>query len=239
MAKAPIKSEARAIKKIMNDYGGDATRIKDLARNTIIVSQEKIGSVAAELASRGANIKVINGSVDPLGYSGVNSNPRTQAGIFGEIQANSPEMLYAKEPESLARALLGDKIYDSVAARTNVPGGLGHVYYEQWRVLDANSSLANSIAEQSRPTITLCEELMVINNGPIFSEGDVFIDYPFEEVLFRWDHVARKVYRRFYGGGESPDPVPQDNRLFNDAILFGNKITREQYHGEGNVNDQY
>ncbi|WP_139791338.1 hypothetical protein [Chromobacterium violaceum] len=108
VAKAPIKSEARALEKIANDYGGDAMRIKDLARNTIIVSQEKIELVAAELASRGENVKVINSDVDSLGYSGVNSNLRTQSSIFGEVQINSPEMIYAKEPESVARTLLGD-----------------------------------------------------------------------------------------------------------------------------------
>lgn len=30
VAKAPIKSQERAIQKITNDYGGDATKIKDL-----------------------------------------------------------------------------------------------------------------------------------------------------------------------------------------------------------------
>jgi hypothetical protein len=65
--------------------------------------------------------------------------------------------------------------------------------------------------------------------GELFARGDVYIDYPFEEVMFRWDHGAMKVYRRFYGEDESPDPVAHDNRLFNDAIQFGDQITREQY----------
>lgn len=42
----------RALQKTMNDYGGDATRIKDLARNTIIVPAEKVSAIAAELAQR-------------------------------------------------------------------------------------------------------------------------------------------------------------------------------------------
>jgi len=96
VAKAPIKSQDRATQKIMNDYDGDATKIKDLARNTIIVSPEKMDAVAAELAKRGANVKVINGTTDPLGYSGVNSTIKTQAGIFGEVQVNTPAMIYAR-----------------------------------------------------------------------------------------------------------------------------------------------
>ena len=150
VAKAPIKSEARAREKIDNDYGGDATRIKDLARNTIIVESDQINSVAAELGKRGANVKVIEGAANEMGYSGVNSTMQTRAGIPGEIQVNSPEMIYAKEPEPLARVLLGDDTYNAVAAKTQVPGGLGHKYYEDFRVLDKASPEAQAIADKSK-----------------------------------------------------------------------------------------
>lgn len=150
VAKAPIKSQERAIQKINGDYEGDPTKIKDLARNTIIVEGDKVNTVAGELASRGAKVKVIDGASDPLGYSGVNSTVNTKAGIPAEIQVNSPEMIYAKESEPMARALLGDDAYNAVAARTDVPGGLGHKYYEEWRVLDPKSPEAQAIAEKSR-----------------------------------------------------------------------------------------
>jgi hypothetical protein len=150
VATAPIKSPERAMEKILNDYGGDATRIKDLARNTIVVSQDQIDSVAAELSARGAAVKVIDGATDPLGYSGVNATVETQAGVYGEIQVNSPEMIYAKEDEVSARSILGDDVYDSISSTTGVPGGLGHSYYEQWRVLDPASAEAQSIADLSK-----------------------------------------------------------------------------------------
>ncbi|WP_339533364.1 PAAR domain-containing protein [Pseudomonas mucidolens] len=150
VAKAPIKSEARAREKIDNDYGGDATRIKDLARNTIIVESDQIGAVTAELGKRGANVKVIDGATNEMGYSGVNSTVQTRAGIPGEIQVNSPQMIYAKEPEPLARVLLGDDTYNAVAAKTEVPGGLGHKYYEDFRVLDKASPEAQAIADKSK-----------------------------------------------------------------------------------------
>ncbi len=70
---------------------------------------------------------------------------------------------------------------------------------------------------------------MGVGKGPWFDERDVFVDYPFEDVMFRWDHVAEKVYKRFYGEPENPEPVRPDNRLFNDALRFGDEITREQY----------
>ncbi|MGB2517948.1 hypothetical protein AYI75_13945 [Shewanella algae] len=138
VAKAPIKSQERAIQKIMNHYGGDVSRIKDLARNTIIVSPDKMDLVVAELAQRGAKVKVINGATDPLGYSGVNSTIKTQAGIFGEIQVNTPAMIYAKESEPMARTLLGDDLYSSIATKSGIPGGQGHKLYEQWRVLPSS-----------------------------------------------------------------------------------------------------
>ena len=150
VAKAPIKSVERAHQKIADDYNGVASHIKDLARNTIIVDQKNVGAVAAELGKRGADLKIIDGASDPLGYSGVNSSLKTRAGINAEIQVNTPEMIYAKEPPHLARALLGDELYNGVAAKSSVEGGLGHKFYEQWRVLPSKSSEAKAIADQSK-----------------------------------------------------------------------------------------
>lgn len=83
VAKAPINSKDRAAQKIIDDYGGDTSPIKDLPRNTIIVAPDKVDSVLAELAKRRAKVKVINGMTAPLGYNGVNSSIKTQAGIYG------------------------------------------------------------------------------------------------------------------------------------------------------------
>jgi len=70
---------------------------------------------------------------------------------------------------------------------------------------------------------------MPINKGEIFAKRDVYIDYPFEEVMFRWDYIEQKVYVRFYGSAEKSDPIPHDNRLYNDALLCGGEISREKY----------
>jgi hypothetical protein len=69
----------------------------------------------------------------------------------------------------------------------------------------------------------------MLNKGKLFAERDVYIDYPFEQVMYRWDRNTRTIYRKFYGSQESPDPVLQDNRLFNDAILYGQEISRDDY----------
>lgn len=70
---------------------------------------------------------------------------------------------------------------------------------------------------------------MPINKGSRFNERDIFIDYSFEEVMFRWDYLRRQIFRKFYGEPEGSEPVPHDNRLFNDALLYGDEIPRAKY----------
>ncbi|HJO67868.1 MAG TPA: PAAR domain-containing protein [Sphingomonas sanguinis] len=149
VAKAPIKSEARALEKINNDYDGDASRIKDLARNTIIVPKERIPDATAMLRDRGVTIKEITPSQESLGYSGINGTMKTQSGITGEIQVNSPEMIYAKESPANARAILGDETYNDIANRVGVPGGRGHALYEDYRSLPPSDPTREGIAQES------------------------------------------------------------------------------------------
>lgn len=58
---------------------------------------------------------------------------------------------------------------------------------------------------------------------------DVFIDYEFEEVTYRWDHLGKKIYVKFYGAQERAKPVAPDHRLYREALCSGREITREQY----------
>ncbi|WP_203144034.1 hypothetical protein [Marinobacter mangrovi] len=160
VATAPFKSRARATQKILNEYDGDSYKIKDLARNTIIAPEDRIDSVVSELASRGANIKRIDGTSNPLGHSGVNTTVNTRAGIVAEVQVNTPDMIYAKEPESIARSMMGDDLYNTTAARHSVKGGQGHKLYEEWRELEnPDSDEAKKIADRSK------KYYMTIRNG--------------------------------------------------------------------------
>jgi len=70
---------------------------------------------------------------------------------------------------------------------------------------------------------------MPINKGEEFSKRDVFIDYPYEEVMFRWDHLNEKCYKKFYGKVESNILVESSNHLFNEALRFGDEITKIKY----------
>lgn len=70
---------------------------------------------------------------------------------------------------------------------------------------------------------------MPVEKGDIFAKRDVFVDYPFEEIMYRWDHKTKKTYRKFYGEAEDPDPVPHDNGLYNEALLSGDEIPDVAY----------
>lgn len=70
---------------------------------------------------------------------------------------------------------------------------------------------------------------MGIEKGERFDQQDIYVDYDFENVMFRWDCMEKKIYRKFYGKQESSEPVPHDNRLFNDALLYGSEISLTEY----------
>jgi hypothetical protein len=156
VAKAPLKSPERALEKIVGDYGGDASRIKDLARNTIVVPAGKEQSALDALLRARPDIdpktvKILDAAKDPLGYSGINVTVPTQAGIHAEIQINSPEMIYAKERPEIARTILGDDLYNQIASKPGrPPGGLGHEFYEEYRSLPDDSPESDAIAAKSR-----------------------------------------------------------------------------------------
>ncbi len=94
--------------------------------------------------------KVVESSLNPLGYSGVNSALKAQSGIVGEIQLNTPAMIYAKESGPRERTLLDDDLYDSTSLKAGVPGGKGYELYEQWRSLPAIGSQRSVIPVQSK-----------------------------------------------------------------------------------------
>ena len=70
---------------------------------------------------------------------------------------------------------------------------------------------------------------MAIKTGEYLNTKDVYIDYPFEEVMFRRMKNDGAIYRKFYEEEEYSDLINHDNRLFNDALLSGDEITQEEY----------
>jgi hypothetical protein len=70
---------------------------------------------------------------------------------------------------------------------------------------------------------------MAIKSGEYLNTKDVYVDYSFEEVMFRRMKKDGAIYRKFYGEKESLELISHDNRLFNDALLYGEEITKEEY----------
>jgi hypothetical protein len=147
---APLKGKVRALQKIINEYSGDVRAIGDLARNTIVVDARKVANVAEFLKQKGVKVYVFDPKKDPFGYSGVNAVIETKNGILAEIQVNSPEMIFAKEPRPIAEMLLGQKVYDELVQKHGDIGGKGHVFYEKGRSLRRGSKRWLKITAESR-----------------------------------------------------------------------------------------
>jgi hypothetical protein len=63
-----------------------------------------------------------------------------------------------------------------------------------------------------------------------FQAGDVYIDFPYEDVKFRFEKRTRKVYGRFYGKPEHE--IDPKSVLYHEAISAGTLITREEYFSD-------
>ncbi len=154
VSKAPVKSVERAAKKAVLDYDGDVRRVQDLARNTVIVGPDKtaaaIDDIVKKMKVQARHIKRTTAEHDPLGYSGAIINVEQANGMLAEIQVNSPEMIFAKEPEVLAEHILGSALFSKIKSVTGLPGGQGHKFYEVWRQLPVGSAEADRIAAMSR-----------------------------------------------------------------------------------------
>ena len=61
----------------------------------------------------------------------------------------------------------------------------------------------------------------------LFQKGDVYIDDPYQDCKFRFDHAADKYYAREYGGQEHE--INHTNSFFREAMSSGKVITRDEY----------
>ena len=137
LAKAKLKSKERTVEKIAQRYEGNVLRINDIARNTIVVSKNKMHEALSLIKKEypGCNVSEFSERTDPLGYSGINITVFTHAGLKAEIQINTPEMIYAKEKKENAQKILGKNYYSEIKKKLGIEGGKGHVYYEKYRKL--------------------------------------------------------------------------------------------------------
>jgi hypothetical protein len=122
----------------------------DIVRNTFVASDDIKESLIIDIKKSFEVIRVKHQSFSNLGYSGTIVNFKSSTGFIGEIQINTPQMIYAKEPN--ARQIIGSKLYDEIHCKSGVECGLGHKYYEQHRILSPNKNAKEmvEIEEKSR-----------------------------------------------------------------------------------------
>lgn len=125
--------------------------LKDAVRNTIIVDEDKIEEVLSALEESGMVLRIKRQTPDKfMGYSGNIVNITTSNGMTAEIQVNTAKMIYAKETPAVAKSILGEDVWNKIAKETGLEGGLGHKFYEQFRVLDKMSPKAAEIERLSK-----------------------------------------------------------------------------------------
>ncbi|MDY3104557.1 MAG: hypothetical protein SOW45_07650 [Prevotella sp.] len=149
-----LKSEASIMRKVLSErerlQSFSAKDLKDTVRTTIISEMKDIESIIQELANE-PNITAVKRQTAEkyFGYTGTIINLRTSKWIIGEIQVNTPRMIYAKEKPEIAKAILGEKVWNQIEREVKLPGGLGHELYEKMRILDKETAEWLAIRDMS------------------------------------------------------------------------------------------
>lgn len=144
-----FKSTTSITRKVITE-GITPYDIKDAVRTTIIVPKSRIEDVLEELHKTEGFLRLKRQKPESfMVYSGNIVNIRTTNGLTAEIQVNTERMIYAKERPEDAKRILGKKRWEEIHNETGMEGGLGHKYYEQWRILDKSSNEALKIVEKS------------------------------------------------------------------------------------------
>ena len=144
-----FKSTTSITRKVITE-GITPYDIKDAVKTTIIVPKSRIEDVLEELYKTEGFLRLKKQKPESfMGYSGNIVNIRTTNGLTAEIQVNTERMIFAKERPEDAKRILGKKRWEEIHNETGMEGGLGHKYYEQWRILDKSSNEALKIVEKS------------------------------------------------------------------------------------------
>lgn len=146
-----LKSDRRILEKAIAAYYGDIARVGDIIRNTFIVRDAERISEVIKSIEQTFKVERMKNHATQLGYTGDLINVWVRDGIRAEIQVNTPQMIYAKE--TAARDIIGDDIYKAIRKATGLPPGMGHKYYEEWRVMtpaEKASKKGHDLVEKSR-----------------------------------------------------------------------------------------
>jgi len=165
----PLKGTDRAVLKILGDYEGDASRIKDVLRSTVEVKTHQDAQAAADQIR--SQFKVISerNNLDPKiespdGYRDIKFNVDIN-GRVAEIQVNTPRMIAAKDAnhglyearDEIIRSVGGNRALLSPreqAAVANLDARMRAVYDEASRLdLQDSTNLSKSASESRTPDL--------------------------------------------------------------------------------------
>lgn len=143
-----LKSVESVKRKILLE-GTSVSKLKDLIRNTFIVEASKLDEILFELKGE---FKVVRHKVQTpenfAGYSGHILNIEFGDGLVGEIQVNTPQMIFGKEKPEISKTLLGEELFEK-CRKSGVAPGRGHEIYERIRVLPKTSGEAVVLIKES------------------------------------------------------------------------------------------
>lgn len=128
--------------------------IYDLVRNTIIVrDNSEIHAIVEEIQrqflipyGKGGQRRIKPQNTQ-MGYTGIIVNVQLK-GVCGEIQINIPQMIYAKDDS--AKFLLPKDVFDEIRRKSGLECGLGHKYYEEWRLPGTSPERKRELEKLSR-----------------------------------------------------------------------------------------
>lgn len=144
-----FKSKSSIMRKVNTEHVTPYD-IKDAVRTTIIAPKSEIERILKELNNLPSFIRLKQQKPESfMGYSGNIVNIRTSNGLTAEIQVNTDRMIYAKELPEEAKRILGENRWNEIHKETGLEGGLGHKYYEEWRMMDKSNPKAIEIAKKS------------------------------------------------------------------------------------------
>lgn len=123
-------------------------KLKDAVRTTIVVDKDNIQSIISEFRGNKDFLRWKPQNTE-LGYTGNIINMRGDNGVIAEIQVNTPKMIYAKEPPQIAKSIIGVTAWNAIKKETGLEGGLGHKYYERYRIIDKESEEAQRLIRLS------------------------------------------------------------------------------------------
>lgn len=144
-----FKSKSSIMRKVNTEHVTPYD-IKDAVRTTIIAPKSEIERILKELNNLPSFIRLKQQKPESfMGYSGNIINIRTSNGLTAEIQVNTDLMIYAKELPEEAKRIIGENRWNEIYKEIGLEGGLGHKYYEEWRMMDKSNPKAIEIAKKS------------------------------------------------------------------------------------------